>query len=95
MALIIDSRVVDPINSCHYRDVHDPGPDILSAKTGHDLPVLQLAEPEPEVFAAYTAPDGGLTSISKISDDQVADRQVCPHYQLFFVTFCVEGKLIH
>lgn len=44
----------------------------MSAKTGHELPVFEIANPEPEVFAAYTAPDGGLTSITKIEDQLVA-----------------------
>ena len=55
-----------------FRDTHDSGPDILSAKTGHELPVLEISDPDPEVFAAYTAPDGGLTSITKIEDQLTA-----------------------
>jgi len=47
---------------------HHPGPEILCAKTGLELPVLEISAPEPEVFAAYTAPDGGLTSITKMED---------------------------
>ena len=40
----------------------------MYGKTGHDLPVIQVGVTDPEVFAAYTAPDGGLTSISKLED---------------------------
>lgn len=49
---------------------HDPGPCILSGKTGHDLPVLQLVSPiSPDIFAAFTGPDGGLTSLASNGDD--------------------------
>ena len=43
----------------------DPGPDIQSGKTGYQLPVLALGRLEPEVFATYTGPGGGVTAISK------------------------------
>ncbi|TRY74463.1 hypothetical protein TCAL_08318 [Tigriopus californicus] len=42
---------------------HCPGPDILSGKTGHDLPILNLAELNGDIFAAFTGPEGGITSI--------------------------------
>ncbi len=45
------------------REPHRPGPSILSGKTGHDLPVLRLAPLAPEIFAAFTGPDGGVTAI--------------------------------
>jgi hypothetical protein len=48
---------------------HNAGPLILSGKTGHDLPVYRAVEDlDPEVFASFTGPDGGLTSISKLED---------------------------
>ena len=34
--------------------------------------MLEVSDPDPEVFAAYTAPDGGLTSITKIEDQLTA-----------------------
>ena len=41
----------------------------FSGKTGHDLPVYKIVNDlDPEVFATYTGPDGGLTSISKLED---------------------------
>ena len=48
---------------------HTSGPLILSGKTGHDLPVYKLStDLDPEVFATFTGPDGGLTSISRLED---------------------------
>ena len=40
----------------------------MSGKTGFDVPAHEIAIADPEVFAAYTAPDGGLTSVTKIED---------------------------
>jgi len=50
------------------RETHNAGPDIYSGKTGHDLPVHEVATLDPEVFAAFTGPDGGLTSICNLGD---------------------------
>ena len=48
---------------------HQTGPPILCGKTGHDLPVYKVSlELDPEVFATFTGPDGGLTSISRLED---------------------------
>ncbi len=49
---------------------HSAGPNIFSGKTGHDLPVHNIDHDDldPEVFATYTGPDGGVTSISKLED---------------------------
>ena len=48
---------------------HQAGPPILCGKTGHDLPVYKVSlELDPEVFATFTGPDGGLTSISRLED---------------------------
>lgn len=50
-------------------ETHQAGPLILSGKTGHDLPVHKVVRHlDPEVFATFTGPDGGLTSISKLED---------------------------
>lgn len=50
-------------------EAHRTGPPIFSGKTGHDLPVYKIVNDlDPEVFATYTGPDGGLTSISKLED---------------------------
>ena len=65
------------------RETHHSGPEILSAKTGHELPVMDIASPEPEVFAAYTAPDGGLTSICKIEDHLSTSMQEADHSEDF------------
>ncbi len=60
------------------RETHNPGPDIHSGKTGHDLPVYEVAPLDPEVFAAFTGPDGGLTSICNLGDKFSASAmQVC------------------
>ena len=55
---------------------HSPGPQIYSGKTGHDLPVFQIKDLDLEVFATFTGPDGGLTSISKLEDKLNASMQV-------------------
>ncbi|KAG8235342.1 hypothetical protein J437_LFUL015850, partial [Ladona fulva] len=34
-------------------------------RDGADLPVLRLKIPQPEVFAAFTGPDGGLTTVNR------------------------------
>lgn len=48
---------------------HQSGPPIFWGKTGHDLPVFHIVNDlDPEVFATYTGPDGGLTSVSKLED---------------------------
>lgn len=55
---------------------HTSGPDIFSGKTGHDLPVYKVVRDlDPEVFATFTGPDGGLTSISKLEDKLNASMQ--------------------
>ena len=54
----------------HSRESHSSGPEIISGKTGHDLPVLHLApEIDPEVFSAFTGPEGGITSIARIGEN--------------------------
>ena len=60
------------INILCFRETHSPGPDIHSGKTGHDLPVFEVGNLEPEVFAAFTGPDGGLTSICNLGDKMSA-----------------------
>ena len=55
---------------------HSTGPQIFSGKTGHDLPVFQIKDLDMEVFATFTGPDGGLTSISKLEDKLNASMQV-------------------
>lgn len=47
---------------------------ISHAKTGHGLPVHDLGGLQPEVFAAYTGPEGGLTCISRDIDGE-EDRE--------------------
>jgi hypothetical protein len=47
---------------------HDPGPAIQSGKTGHDLPVYNVSRLDLDVFAAFTGPDGGLTSICRTEE---------------------------
>lgn len=57
-------------------DPHRSGPDILCGKTGNDLPVYTVVDQlDPEVFATFTGPDGGLTSISKLEDKLNASMQ--------------------
>ena len=62
-------------------ETHHPGPDIHSGKTGHDLPVLEAARLDPEVFAAFTGPDGGLTSICNLGDKFTASVMQVPNTQ--------------
>ena len=59
------------------------GPEILFGKTGHDLPIHQIGNSDPEVFAAYTAPDGGITSISKLEDRLSSSMQEADHSEDF------------
>ena len=50
-------------------------PAVLSGKTGHDLPVLPLApEADPDIFAAFTGPDGGITSISRTGEEDTEEE---------------------
>ena len=65
------------------RETHQSGPEIFFGKTGHDLPVLQVGDTDPEVFAAYTAPDGGLTSISRLEDRLSNSMQEADHSEDF------------
>ena len=44
-------------------------PEIQHAKTGYTLPSVTLAPMDPEVFAAYTGPAGGLTCIRRHRQD--------------------------
>ena len=57
-------------------ETHGSGPQIFSGKTGHDLPVFAIKDLDPEVFATFTGPDGGLTSISNLEDKLNASMQV-------------------
>ena len=71
---------------CSYfycRESRIAGPEILFGKTGHDLPIHQIANSDPEVFAAYTAPDGGITSISKLEDRLSSSMQEADHSEDF------------
>ncbi len=55
---------------------HTSGPDIFSGKTGNDLPVYKIVKGlDPEVFASFTGPEGGLTSIIKLEDKLNASLQ--------------------
>ena len=67
----------------YCRESHQSGPEILFGKTGHDLPIRQVGDTDPEVFAAYTAPDGGLTSISKLEDRLCSSMQEADHSEDF------------
>ena len=53
-----------------FRHSHDPGPPIQCGKTGHDLPVytVAMADCDRDIFAAFTGPDGGITSISNTAE---------------------------
>ena len=62
---------------------HTSGPEILFGKTGHDLPIHQVGDTDPEVFAAYTAPDGGITSISRLEDRLSTSMQEADHSEDF------------
>ena len=46
-------------------EARPPGPEIAHGKTGYQLPSLPLANLDPEVFAAFTGPSGGLTCIRR------------------------------
>ena len=46
-------------------EARPPGPDIAHGKTGYQLPSLPLAPLDPEVFAAFTGPGGGVTCIRR------------------------------
>ena len=66
-----------------FRETHQSGPKILFGKTGHDLPIHQVGDTDPEVFAAYTAPDGGITSISRLEDRLSSSMQEADHSEDF------------
>ena len=66
-----------------FSESRKAGPEILFGKTGHDLPVQQISHSDPEVFAAYTAPDGGITSISKLEDRLSSSMQEADHSEDF------------
>jgi len=48
-------------------ETRPPQNEIHYGKTGFQLPVFQLGNLDPEVFAAYTGPGGGLTCITRSS----------------------------
>ena len=50
-----------------------PAPDIQYGKTGHQLAPVAVAPMDPEVFAAYTGPVGGITCIRRHKHDQEDD----------------------
>ena len=52
----------------YFREYYHCGPEVVNGKAGHDLPIRQVGDTDPEDFAAYTAPEGGLTSISRLED---------------------------
>ena len=52
-----------------FRHAHDAGPPIQCGKTGHDLPVYTVAaDCDRDIFAAFTGPDGGITSIANTAE---------------------------
>ncbi len=62
---------------------HPKGPEMFSGKTGHDLPVFKLRfDLEDESFAAFSGPEGGLTSVSvplgEVDEDNEADEERSP-----------------
>ena len=67
----------------YFREYHHSGPDVVYGKTGHDLPIRQVGDTDPEVFAAYTAPEGGLTSISRLEDRLSTSMQEADHSEDF------------
>lgn len=62
-----------------------PQPDIQFAKTGHSLPVIPLAQLQPEVFAAYTGPAGGLTSIKRRKEESETGKPPPPPNELDYI----------
>ena len=55
------------------REKHSPGPSILCGKTGHDLPVYSVSRLDPDVFAAYTGPEGGISSLCEATSGSTMD----------------------
>jgi len=53
-------------------------PEIHHAKTGHSLPVFGLGYMQPEVFAAYTGPQGGLTCLDRSISAKEEEKKSCP-----------------
>jgi len=49
-------------------------PEIKHGKTGYQLPFFNLGNLEPEVFAAFTGPGGGLTCIRRKETDAEAPK---------------------
>ena len=55
---------------------HRSGPVIFSGKTGHDLPAFPIRpDLDLEVFASFTGPEGGLTSIITMEDKLASTSQ--------------------
>ncbi|CAD6195829.1 unnamed protein product [Caenorhabditis auriculariae] len=46
-------------------------PEVYFGKTGLDIPCIQLQRLEPQVFASYTGPDGGLTQVGEVRGHQM------------------------
>ena len=64
-----------------HRHSHDPGPPIQCGKTGHDLPVYTVsADCDRDIFAAFTGPDGGITSIANTAEQgRKPDSRISSH----------------
>lgn len=48
-----------------YRESRMKQPDILFGRTGQELPCLRVSPLQSDVIAAYTGPDGGLTTVNR------------------------------
>jgi hypothetical protein len=55
-------------------EARPPGPDTVHGKTGYQLPSLPLANLDPEVFAAFTGPLGGVTCIQRRPQEDSAPK---------------------
>ena len=58
-------------------EARPPGPEIAHGKTGYQLPSVPLAHLDPEVFAAFTGPGGGLTCIQRRPAEEVKKNNNC------------------
>ena len=69
-------------------------PDIQFGKTGHQLPPVTVAPLDPEVFAAYTGPAGGITCIQRRKETQTEGESGEASEDLDYIDIEYGGRVV-